>query len=631
MAKQQFKAESKKLLDLMINSIYTNKEIFLRELISNASDALDKRHFLSLTDKEHQDHAVLGIDLAIDKDKRTLTIKDTGIGMNKKDLEENLGTIANSGSQNFKDANKDAKDLDIIGQFGVGFYSAFMVSKKITVDSLKLGEKQAYRWSSEGADGYTVSPINRTEVGSSITLFLRDDTDDFKYSDYLDSFKIKTLVQKYSDYVRYPIHMDMEVSKLKDGSKDEYETVTENQTLNSMIPLWRRNKKDIKKEEYDSFYSAKFFDDTAPRKVIHYSVEGNLSYHALLFIPGKTPFNFYSQDYESGIQLYSKGVFIMDKAKDIVPDYFKFVHGVIDSDDVSLNISREMLQQDAQLKTISKSVTNKIKSTLVEMLTKDRDEYEKFFADFGLQLKYGIYNSYGMNKDELQDLILFKSSKEDKYVTLKEYVERMKPDQKEIYYVSGDSLEAIKKLPQLEKVQAKGYEVLYLLDRVDEFMIKILNAYNEKQFKSITQGDLDLDTADEKKEKEELEKNNSDLLGKLKDALKDKVKDVRLSTHLTDYPVCLSADEGISFEMEKTLDQIPESSGGKVKAGKILEINPNNDLFKTLQKINDKSPDKLKDYASLLFDQAMLIEGFSISDPVEYSKRVCQMMVDANK
>lgn len=631
MAKQQFKAESKKLLDLMINSIYTNKEIFLRELISNASDALDKRHFLSLTDKEHQDHAILGIDLSIDKDARTLTIKDTGIGMNKKDLEENLGTIANSGSQAFKDANKDAKGLDIIGQFGVGFYSAFMVSKKITVDSLKLGEKQAYRWTSEGADGYTVSPINRTEVGSSITLFLRDDTDDFKYSDYLDSFKIKTLVQKYSDYVRYPIHMDMEVSKLKEGSKDEYETVTENQTLNSMIPLWRRNKKDIKKAEYDSFYSAKFFDYTAPRKVIHYSVEGNLSYHALLFIPGKTPFNFYSQDYESGIQLYSKGVFIMDKAKDIVPDYFKFVHGVIDSDDVSLNISREMLQQDAQLKTISKSVTNKIKGTLVEMLTKDRDEYEKFFADFGLQLKYGIYNSYGMNKDELQDLILFKSSKEDKYVTLKEYVERMKPDQKEIYYVSGDSLEAIKKLPQLEKVQDKGYEVLYLLDRVDEFMIKILNAYNEKQFKSITQGELNLDTEEEKKEKEELEKNNSDLLGKLKDALKDQVKDVKLSTHLTDYPVCLSADEGISFEMEKTLDQVPESSGGKIKAGKILEINPNHELFKTLQKINEKSPDKLKDYASLLFDQAMLIEGFNIADPVEYSKRVCQMMVDANK
>ena len=631
MAKQQFKAESKKLLDLMINSIYTNKEIFLRELISNASDALDKRHFLSLTDKEHQDHAILGIDLSIDKDARTLTIKDTGIGMNKKDLEENLGTIANSGSQAFKDANKDAKGLDIIGQFGVGFYSAFMVSKKITVDSLKLGEKQAYRWTSEGADGYTVSPINRTEVGSSITLFLRDDTDDFKYSDYLDSFKIKTLVQKYSDYVRYPIHMDMEVSKLKEGSKDEYETVTENQTLNSMIPLWRRNKKDIKKAEYDSFYSAKFFDYTAPRKVIHYSVEGNLSYHALLFIPGKTPFNFYSQDYESGIQLYSKGVFIMDKAKDIVPDYFKFVHGVIDSDDVSLNISREMLQQDAQLKTISKSVTNKIKGTLVEMLTKDRDEYEKFFADFGLQLKYGIYNSYGMNKDELQDLILFKSSKEDKYVTLKEYVERMKPDQKEIYYVSGDSLEAIKKLPQLEKVQDKGYEVLYLLDRVDEFMIKILNAYNEKQFKSITQGELNLDTEEEKKEKEELEKNNSDLLGKLKDALKDQVKDVKLSTHLTDYPVCLSADEGISFEMEKTLDQVPESFGGKIKAGKILEINPNHELFKTLQKINEKSPDKLKDYASLLFDQAMLIEGFNIADPVEYSKRVCQMMVDANK
>ena len=631
MAKQQFKAESKKLLDLMINSIYTNKEIFLRELISNASDALDKRHFLSLTDKEHQDHAILGIDLSIDKDKRTLTIKDTGIGMNKKDLEENLGTIANSGSQAFKDANKDAKGLDIIGQFGVGFYSAFMVSKKITVDSLKLGEKQAYRWSSEGADGYTVSPIERSEVGSSITLFLRDDTDDFKYSDYLDSFKIKTLVQKYSDYVRYPIHMDMEVSKLKEGSKDEYETVTENQTLNSMIPLWRRNKKDIKKEEYDSFYSSKFFDYTAPRKVIHYSVEGNLSYHALLFIPGKTPFNFYSQDYESGIQLYSKGVFIMDKAKDIVPDYFKFVHGVIDSDDVSLNISREMLQQDAQLKTISKSVTNKIKGTLVEMLTKDREEYEKFFADFGLQLKYGIYNSYGMNKDELQDLILFKSSKDDKYVTLKEYVERMKPDQKEIYYVSGDSLEAIKKLPQLEKVQGKGYEVLYLLDRVDEFMIKILNAYNEKPFKSITQGELNLDSEEEKKEKEELEKNNSDLLGKLKDALKDQVKDVKLSTHLTDYPVCLSADEGISFEMEKTLDQVPESSGGKIKAGKILEINPNHELFKTLQKINEKSPDKLKDYASLLFDQAMLIEGFNIADPVEYSKRVCQMMVDANK
>lgn len=630
MAKKQFKAESKRLLDLMINSIYTNKEIFLRELISNASDALDKRHFLSLTDKEHATQFVPEISIKADKEQRTLTVSDTGVGMNKEELEDNLGTIARSGSAKFMEENKDSKDLDIIGQFGVGFYSAFMVAKKITVNSLRLGETQGYLWTSEGADGYTVTESDKDSVGTTVTLYLREDTEDVKYSEYLDSFRIKTLVRKYSDYVRYPIHMDMEKSRLKEGTENEYETVTENETLNSMIPLWKRNKKDISKEDYNGFYASKFYDHTEPMKVLHYSVEGNLSYTALLYIPGEPPFDYYSPDYKGSLQLYSKGVLIMEDAKNILPDYFKFVRGIVDSDDISLNISREMLQEDAQLKAIAQSVTKKVKNALAEMLAKDREQYETFFKNFGLTLKYGIYNDYGIHKKDLEDLILFESSKDGKYVTLKEYTERMKEGQKEIYYAAGESKEKIEVLPQLEKVRSKGYEVLYFTDRVDEFMIRMMNDYQDHTFKSISQGDLDLDTEEEKKEKEELKKTNEPMLNAMKDALAGKVSDVRISTHLTDYPVCLTADEGISFEMEKTLRNVPNGGMG-LKAAKILEVNPNHPLFETLKKIYEKDPSKLGKYAGLLYSQALLIEGFPIEDAVEYSRLVCEMMVDAAK
>ncbi len=625
MAKKQFKAESKKLLDLMINSIYTNREIFLRELISNASDALDKRRFLALTDKKAADSFVPEIKIEADKTARTLTVTDTGVGMNKEELEENLGTIAHSGSARFLSEAKDKENLNIIGQFGVGFYSAFMVAKKITVESLRLGEEKAWIWTSEGADGYTIEEGSRDKAGTSITLYLREDTDDVNYSDYLDSFRIKTLVRKYSDYVRYPIHMDMEKSRLKEGTENEYETVTENETLNSMIPLWKRNRKDITKDEYNSFYASKFFDHAEPRKVLHYSVEGNLSYTALLYIPGEPPFDYYSPDYEGGVQLYSKGVMIMEEAKNIVPDYFKFVRGIIDSDDLSLNISRETLQEDAQLKAISQSVTKKIKNALAEMLAKERETYEKFFRSFGLTLKYGIYNEYGMRKKDLEDLILFVSSKDSSYVTLKEYTERMKEGQKDIYYACGENAEKIERLPQLEKVRAKGYEVLYFTDRVDEFMVRMMHDYQDHMFKSVSQGDLDLDSEEEKKEKEELKKTHEGMLEEVKKALDGKVVDVRLSTHLTNYPVCLSASEGISFDMEKTLSQIPDENQ-HFKAGKILEINPEHALFQALNNAYENDKDRLRDYAYLLYNQALLIEGFPIDNAEEYSRLVCELI-----
>ncbi|MDD6468204.1 MAG: molecular chaperone HtpG, partial [Erysipelotrichaceae bacterium] len=549
MEKQQFKAESKRLLDLMIHSIYTNKEIFLRELISNASDALDKRHFLSLTnDEKRVNQEDLKITLSTNKDLRTFTIQDTGIGMTKEELENHLGTIAKSGSFDFKQENKDAEDIDIIGQFGVGFYSAFMVASKIVVESLSANDSQGYRWTSEGADGYTIEPIDRTEIGTTITLYLRDNEEEENYDEYLDTYKIKSLITKYSDYVRYPIQMMVEVSRPVEGKEDEYTTELELQTLNSMVPLWKRNKKDITEEEYNNFYMNKFMDWEKPQKVLHYSIEGTLSYQALLFIPSKTPYNFYSQEYEPGLQLYSKSVFIMDHAKDLIPDYFRFVKGLVDSDDVSLNISREILQQDRQLKIIARSIEKKIKSALVDMLVKEREEYESFYKNFGLQLKYGLYSDYGAHKEQLQDLILFYSSHEDRYVTLKEYVERMKENQDVIYYVSGDSIESIKKLPQMERVTEKGYEVLYFLDDVDEFAIRMLQTYMGKSFKSINQGELDLDTEEEKAEKETLKKENASLLEALKDALKDKVKDVTISSRLASHPVCLISDEGVSFE-----------------------------------------------------------------------------------
>ncbi|MFV0550474.1 MAG: molecular chaperone HtpG [Anaerorhabdus sp.] len=631
MAKKQFKAESKRLLDLMINSIYTNREIFLRELISNASDALDKRYYLSLTDDGKRiDKKNLKIDISADKANRTLTISDTGIGMTEKELESNLGTIAKSGSLEFKKELDDAtKNIDIIGQFGVGFYSAFMVAKKITVETKSIHGDVAYSWVSEGEDGYTINTIDRDQVGTTITLELKDDTAEDNYSEFLESYQIQQLVTKYSDYVRYPIEMMIETQKPKSDNPEEFETVVENKTLNSMVPLWKKNRKKIKPEEYNEFYKSKFMDWEDPQKVIHYNVEGNISYNALLFIPGKTPYNFYNADYEPGLQLYCKGVFIMDKAKDLLPDYFRFVKGLIDSDDLNLNISREILQQDRQMKVLAQSIEKKIKNNLEEMLKGEREEYEKFFTNFGLTLKYGIYQDYGMHKDTLQNLILFKSSKEDKYVTLEEYVERMQEGQDLIYYACGETIDAIKKLPQMERLQEKNLEVLYFIDDVDEFAINILNTYKDKKFKSVNQGDLGLDSEEEKKEKEEKAKENQSLLSSMKDALTDKVKEVRISSRLKSHPVCLVSDEGISLEMEKVLSQAPNSQG--IKANKILEINPDHEIFKTLQKAYEKNPDQVKDYADVLYNQALLIEGLPIEDPIAYANKICDLMIHANK
>ncbi len=627
---KQFKAESKRLLELMINSIYTNKEIFLRELISNASDALDKRHYLSLTDKEHTvDRKDLTITLTQDKEKRQLIIEDTGIGMTEEDLENNLGTIAKSGSAEFRKQLEKAEDnIDIIGQFGVGFYSAFMVSKRIVVESRNALSDKAYSWTSSGEEGYVISEIDKPEIGTRITLELKDDTEDENYSTYLEEYTIRNLVKKYSDYVRYPIQM--EVTKSIPDPTDEGKTIDtkEMETLNSMIPLWKKSKSSIKDEEYNEFYKSKFNDWEDPQKVIHYSVEGNLSYTALMFIPSKTPYNFYYQDFEPGLQLYSKGVYILDKAKDLLPDEFRFVQGLIDSDDLNLNISREILQQDRQVKMLAKSITKKIQSYLEDMLKNEREDYEKFFDNFGLNLKYGIYKDYGMNKDRLQDLILFRSSKEGKYVTLNEYVERMPEEQKAIYYACGTSIEEIEKLPVLKKIHEKGYEVLYFLDERDEFVSGILQNYKEKQFQSVNKADLDLDNEDEKKEKEEKTQENKDMLDKMKEALGNQVKEVRISSRLTDDPVCIVADEGVSLEMEKYMANDPMNRMNGIKATKILEINPDHPIFAKLQSVYKEEPEKLDDYTDILYNQALLIQGLPISDPVAYAKKIANMMLE---
>ena len=630
MAKKQFKAESKRLLDLMIHSIYTNKEIFLRELISNASDALDKRYYLSLTDENQRvDKNELKIRIDLDKENRTITLTDSGIGMTQEELESNLGTIAHSGSLEFKQKLEEGtSDVDIIGQFGVGFYSAFMVAQRIIVETRSAQSEQAYSWISNGEDGYTIAPIMKEDVGTKIILELKPESEDDKVDEYLDEYTIKNLIRKYSDYVRWPIEMEVETTKTVEG-KDEPETVKEIQTLNSMVPLWKRNKSEIKEEEYNEFYKNKFMDWENPAKVMHYSVEGTTSYNALLFIPAKTPYNFYSADYEPGLQLYCKGVFIMDKAKDLVPDYFRFVRGLVDSDDLNLNISREILQQDRQMKTLAKSIEKKIKNTLEDMLKNDREKYEEFFKNFGLSLKFGVYQDYGMHKDQLQDLLLFKSTNNDEYTTLDEYVSRMKEGQDQIYFASGESSELIKKLPQMEKLQDKGYEVLYFTDDVDEFAANIMMEYKEKKFKSINQGDLDLDDEEEKKAKEEKTQENKSMLDKMKDALGDKVKEVRLSSRLKSHPVCLVSDEGLSMEMEKVLNQMPNQN--EVKAGKILEINPDHDIFTTLQKIYDKHPELMDEYTDLLYTQAMLIEGYKIDDPIAYANQVCDLMIRANQ
>lgn len=628
--KKQFKAESQRLLDLMINSIYTHKEIFLRELISNASDASDKLYYKALTENiggiSRED---LSIQIIIDKDKRILSIVDQGIGMNGEELEEHLGTIANSGSFEFKNAlEKGQDDIDIIGQFGVGFYSAFMVASKVEVFSRKYGEDKGYLWESDTSDGYTITECDYPTYGTRINLYLKDNTDDENYDEYLDEYEIQRLVKKYSDYVHYPIKMDMTTSKKKEDS-DEYEQVIENKTLNSMVPLWKRPKKEITEEEYNEFYKDKFNDFSNPLKVMHNSVEGTISYDSLLFIPSTTPMNYYSQDYEKGLQLYSRGVFIMDKASELVPEHFRFVKGLVDSQDLSLNISREMLQHDRQLKIIADKIEKRIQSELEKMLKNEREKYEEFFKNFGLQLKFGIYNSYGMLKDKLQDLLIYYSGTQKKMITLKEYVESMKENQKEIYFASGENYDKIDALPTVELVKDKGFDILYLVDNVDEFCMQMLRDYQEKPFKNINQGDLDIDSEEEKKELEKVNEDNKDLLETLKEALKDQVQDVKVSSRLKTHPVCLVSGEGVSFEMEKVLNAMPD--GQNIKAGRILEINPNHQIFNALQSVFEKDKDKINDYASLLYDQALLIEGFSIDDPVGFSNKVCQLMIDANK
>ena len=627
MQTKEFKAESKRLLDMMINSIYTHKEIFLREIISNASDAIDKLYFKSLTDTSvGMKKSDFAINIAIDKENRTLTVSDNGIGMTEEDLENNLGTIANSGSFAFKKDNDLGDDVDIIGQFGVGFYSTFMVAKEVTVVTKAFGSDQAYKWTSDGVEGYTIEECDQPDgVGTTITLKLKDDTDDEKYSTYLDQYQIQSLVKKYSDYIRFPIRMEVEHTHYNEEGK-EPEVHKAIETLNSMTPIWKKNKSELKDEDYNNFYMEKFGDYEPPVAHIHSKNEGVATYDALLYIPARAPFDYYSKDYEKGLQLYSSGVMIMEKCADLLPDWFSFVKGVVDSEDLSLNISRELLQQDRQLKIIAKNLEKSIKNELAKLLKNDREKYEKFYSVFGLQFKFGIYQSYGAANETLKDLLMFPSSFDGKNVTLKEYVSRMKEDQKEIYYACGETKERIEMLPQLEKIKDKGYEVLYFTQDVDEFAIKVMINYDGKPFKSISDADLDLDTEEEKEEAKKLDEENKDMFTFMQEAIADKVKTVRLSKKLKTHPVCLSSDGSITIEMEKVLNAMPQNDGNKVKAEKALEINPNHPIFEKLKDLYANDKDKLKDYAKLLYDQALLIEGMSIDNPVEFANLVCELM-----
>ena len=627
MQTKEFKAESKRLLDMMINSIYTHKEIFLREIISNASDAIDKLYFKSLTDTSvGMKKSDFAINIAIDKENRTLTVSDNGIGMTEEDLENNLGTIANSGSFAFKKDNDLGDDVDIIGQFGVGFYSTFMVAKEVTVVTKAFGSDQAYKWTSDGVEGYTIEECDKPDgVGTTITLKLKDDTDDEKYSTYLDQYQIQSLVKKYSDYIRFPIRMEVEHTHYNEEGK-EPEVHKAIETLNSMTPIWKKNKSELKDEDYNNFYMEKFGDYEPPVAHIHSKNEGVATYDALLYIPARAPFDYYSKDYEKGLQLYSSGVMIMEKCADLLPDWFSFVKGVVDSEDLSLNISRELLHQDRQLKIIAKNLEKSIKNELAKLLKNDREKYEKFYSVFGLQFKFGIYQSYGAANETLKDLLMFPSSFDGKNVTLKEYVSRMKEDQKEIYYACGETKERIEMLPQLEKIKDKGYEVLYFTQDVDEFAIKVMINYDGKPFKSISDADLDLDTEEEKEEAKKLDEENKDMFTFMQEAIADKVKTVRLSKKLKTHPVCLSSDGSITIEMEKVLNAMPQNDGNKVKAEKALEINPNHPIFEKLKDLYANDKDKLKDYAKLLYDQALLIEGMSIDNPVEFANLVCELM-----
>ena len=626
MAKKQFKTESKKLLDMMINSIYTHKEIFLRELLSNASDAIDKLYYRSLTDSNvgvaREDFE---IDLSIDKEARTLRIEDNGCGMTKDDLENNLGTIAKSGSYDFKN-NNEAEEIDIIGQFGVGFYSAFMVSDNISVVSRAYGSDESYEWKSSGVDGYTVTPAEKASAGTVITLHIKEDTETENYSEFLDEYRIRALVKKYSDYLRYPIKMPMERSVKKEGTENEYDTVIEVETLNSMTPLWKKKPAECTKEEYDSFYREKFMDYEPARKVIHSKFEGTTSSDVLLFIPKHPSFDYYTKDYEKGLQLYSSGVLIMDKCAELLPDYFSFVRGLADSADLSLNISRETLQHDAQLKAIAKNIEKKIKNELSKMLEKEREEYEEFFRSFGIQLKYGLYSDYGMHKDVLKDLVLFYSSNNKKYTSLKEYVSRMPEHQKSIYYASGETVDKIDMLPQVEAVRSKNFEILYLTEDVDEFCLKMLMKYDDKDFVNVCDEQLDLLSEDEKKALEEQNKDSADLLTAVKEALGDSVNQVRFTKSLGGHPVCLSTEGGISLEMEKTLNKMPGAGDNSVKAQTVLEINADHAIAAKLKDVfvNDKK--KLADYAKILYAQARLIGGMPIDNPTELTSLICDMI-----
>lgn len=628
MKKKAFKAESKKLMDLMINSIYTNKEIFLREIISNASDAIDKLHYMSLTDKDIKvDTSKFNIHITPDKENKTLTISDNGIGMTEEELENNLGTIAKSGSSDFKENNEHKENIDIIGKFGVGFYSAFMVASKVEVISKKYGTDKANKWTSSGIDGYEIEPTTKEDYGTDIILYIKDDTEDEKYSKYLEEYEISTLIKKYSDYITYPITMyethKHPKPKKDEKDPDEYEEHTELETLNSLIPIWKKDKSKITDEEYNTFYSDKFFDYEEPIAHIHTKAEGTIEYTSLVYIPSHAPFDYYTKEYEKGLQLYSNGVLITDKCSDLLPDYFSFVKGVVDSPDLSLNISRETLQQNRILKTIANSIESKIKKELETMRDEDRAKYEKFYTAFGMQIKYAVYNNYGIDKDKVKDLVMFISSNDKKYTTLKEYVSRMKEDQKDIFYACGETVDKIDLLPQVEAAKAKGYEILYCTEYVDEFALMTLRSYEEKEFKNVCSENANLETEEEKKELEEKNNEAKDMFTFMQEAIPD-VKAIKFTNKLKNHPVCLSSEGDISVEMEKTMKNMPFDNG--VTANKVLEINENHEIAKKIKDLYTNDKEELKNYTKILYAEARLIEGLSIENPTEISNLICEYL-----
>jgi len=626
MTKKQFKAESKRLLEMMINSIYTQKEIFLRELISNASDAIDKIYYKALTDDKIEfNKDDYYIKITADKEKRTLTISDTGIGMTKEELDTNLGVIAKSGSLAFKQEHVSKDGHNIIGQFGVGFYSAFMVADVVTVISKALGSDEAYKWESKGADGYSISPAEKETVGTDIILKIKPNTEEERYDEFLEEYRLKQIIKKYSDFIRYPIKMSVTVVKPKADNDKEFEERIEEQTINSMVPIWRRNKNELTDEDYVNFYQEKRYGYDKPLKHIHVSADGAVSYNAILFIPENIPLDYYTKEYEKGLELYSNGVLIMNKCPDLLPDYFSFVKGMVDSEDLSLNISREMLQHDRQLNLIAKNIRGKIRSALQSMLKEERENYEKFWKSFGRQIKFGVYSDFGANKETLQDLLVFYSSKEKKLVTLEEYVSRMPEEQKYIYYATGESIERIDKLPQAELVKDKGYEILYFTEDVDEFAIKMLMSYKDKEFRSVSGGDLGIEAGADDEKARQADANNKELFDFMKDVLGDKVKAVKASTRLKSHPVCLSAEGEVSIEMEKVLSTMPISQN--VKADKVLEVNTGHEVFQSLKSAYEQDQEKLKLYTHLLYNQALLIEGLPIDDPIEFTNNICKIMV----